>query len=149
MSSIKEEHFWTRDLQQPRNSRKIQTFASIRTVQQSEKWLSLCSLRAFIRIKMRNWKLPLWKGQSWRSTIPDFQAVLSSQLTCLPDRPLQTLFPASHSPQHQRLKLPEWSNPGTNSLFPEYFRPSRLWVSVATTQLCHCSTSKVAEDNTA
>ena len=60
----------------------------IQAVQQSEKWLSLHSLRAFIRITMRHWKLPLWKGQGWQkgeegwSAPPDFWAILPSQLTC-------------------------------------------------------------------
>lgn len=65
---------------------------------QSDKWLAPRSLKAFIRITMRNWKLPLWNGQDWQkceegwSTIlPDFLVILSSQWACPHDLPLDSL----------------------------------------------------------
>lgn len=111
----KERVFWTRDLQQRGTTERYSLLHPSR--QQSEKWLSLCFLRAFIRITMRNWKLPPWKGwhkckEDWNAH-PDLLAAFSSQPACQWLAPRPSISPVPRSPSIKG-KPPEWSNPAAS-----------------------------------
>lgn len=101
-SLTKEEHFWTRDLQRPRNSRKIQSFASIQTVQQSESDYHCVPWGGIHQGTVRTGNFHCGRP-NWRSTIPDFQAVLSSQLTLPPSLAPTDPLSCIPLPQYQRL----------------------------------------------